>query len=185
MSIIFTKPQIFHKNIACRRWDGYRVELHSDVARNQAHFLSLKKTAKMGIPYSKQINLAFDQVTPLVGAGFKVLQTTRNITYLLAAIQVLTAVFLGLILITLLALIVTVSPDLEYERQVLVTPVVRWLARWALQYGRWFQVGVWTVTIGTILGAAGGWYVTREVMEEVEVVNDPEEGDVKGDDTGS
>lgn len=56
----------------------------------------------MGIPYSKQINLAFDQVTPLVAAAFKVLQTTRNITYLLAAIQVLTAVFLGLIVRILL-----------------------------------------------------------------------------------
>jgi hypothetical protein len=47
----------------------------------------------MGIPYSKQINIAFDQVAPLVAAGFVVLQTTRNITYLLAAIQVLTALF--------------------------------------------------------------------------------------------
>jgi hypothetical protein len=54
-----------------------------------------------------------------------VLQTTRNITYLLAAIQVLTALFLFLILVTLLALIITVNPELEYEREVLVTPVVR------------------------------------------------------------
>ena len=99
----------------------------------------------MGIPYSKQINLAFDQVTPLVAAGFKVLKTTRNITYLLAAIQILTAVFLGLILITLLALIITMSPDLESERQALVTPVVKYLAASAVQYGSWLKVSLWTV----------------------------------------
>lgn len=87
----------------------------------------------MGIPYSKQINLAFDQVTPLVAKGFEILQTTRNITYLLAAIQVLTALFLLLILITLLALIITVSPDLEDERKALVTPVMRGLARTLLE----------------------------------------------------
>ena len=140
----------------------------------------------MGVPYSKQINLAFDQVTPLVAAGFKVLQTTKNITYLLAAIQVLTAVFLGLILITLLALIITVSPDLEYERQVLVTPAVKWLADSVVQYGRWVQVGVWTVIIGAILGAVGGWYVTREVAESVEFKVEDPEGDAKaGDDADS
>lgn len=138
----------------------------------------------MGLPYSKQINLAFDQVTPLVAAGFKVLQTTRNITYLLAAIQVLTAVFLGLILLTLFALIITVSPDLENERQVLVTPAVRWLARSVMQYGKWFQVAVWIVTIGGGLGAAGGWYVTREVTESVEFeVENPEEGEETGGDS--
>lgn len=139
----------------------------------------------MGIPYSKKINLAFDQVTPLVAAGFKVLQTTRNITYLLAAIQVLTAVFLGLILITLLALIITVSPDLENERQLLVTPVMRWLANSAVLYGRWLKVGVWTVMIGAGLGAAGGWYIT---MESVEVeVEEPEGEDkyINGEDSDS
>ena len=140
----------------------------------------------MGIPYSKQINLAFDQVTPLVAAGFEVLQTTKNITFLLAAIQVLTAVFLGLILITLLALIITVSPDLEYERQVLVTPVVRWLAASVMQYGRRVQVGVWTVVIGASLGAVGGWYVTREVAGSVELEVEGPEGEAKtGEDADS
>ena len=135
----------------------------------------------MGIPYSKQINTAFDNVTPLVAAGFKVLQTTKNITYLLAAIQVLTAIFLGLILITLLALIITVSPDLEYERQVLVSPVMRWLAGWVVQYRKWVQVGLYIVIIGAVVGAAGGWYVTREVgeLESVEVEVEGPEGEVK------
>jgi len=140
----------------------------------------------MGIPYSKQINLAFDQVTPLVAAGFKVLQTTRNITFLLAAIQVLTVVLLGLILIALLALIITVSPDLEYERKVLVTPAVRWLTDSALRYGRWVQVGVGVVVVGGVLGAVGGWYVTREVTGSVEFeVEDPEGGKETGDEADS
>jgi len=138
----------------------------------------------MGIPYSKQINLAFDHVTPLVAQGFKVLQTTRNITYLLAAIQVLTAVFLGLILIAMFALIITVSPDLEYERQALVTPVVKYIAGSAMEYGRWVQVGVWTVVIGSCLGAAWGWFVTREVAESVDVGVENPEGETKeGDNT--
>jgi hypothetical protein len=133
----------------------------------------------MGLPYSKQIHLAFDQVTPLVAAGFEVLQTTKNITFLLAAIQVLTTIFLGLILITLLALIITVSPDLEYERQAIVTPMMKWLADSVIQYARWVQVGVWIVIMGAGLGAAGGWYVTREVAESVEFEVEGPEGETK------
>jgi hypothetical protein len=53
----------------------------------------------MGLPYSRQINAAFEEVTPLVAAGFKVLRTTRNISILLAIIQVLTVFFLFLILL--------------------------------------------------------------------------------------
>jgi hypothetical protein len=67
----------------------------------------------MGIPYSRQINSAFEQVTPLVAAGFKVLRTTRDISILLAIIQVLTVFFLGLILVALVVLLYCVNPDLE------------------------------------------------------------------------
>jgi hypothetical protein len=67
----------------------------------------------MGIPYSRQINAAFEQVTPLVAAGFQVLRTTRDISILLAVIQVLTVFFLGLILVALFALLYCVNPDLE------------------------------------------------------------------------
>jgi hypothetical protein len=136
----------------------------------------------MGIPYSKQINLAFDQVTPLVAHGFKVLQTTRNITYLLAAIQVLTAVFLGLILIATFGLIITVSPDLEHERQVLVTPVVKWIAGTVMDYGWAVRAGVWIVIVGSVAGAAGGVYVTWEVSESVDVEVDDPGGEGKPED---
>lgn len=67
----------------------------------------------MGIPYSRQINAAFEQVTPLVAAGFKVLRTTRDISILLAVIQVLTVALLGLILLGIVALLYCVNPDLE------------------------------------------------------------------------
>jgi len=67
----------------------------------------------MGIPYSRQINAAFEQVTPLVAAGFKVLRTTRDISILLAVIQVLTVILLGFILVALVLLLYCVNPDLE------------------------------------------------------------------------
>jgi hypothetical protein len=67
----------------------------------------------MGIPYSRQINAAFEQVTPLVAAGYKVLRTTRDISILLAIIQVLTVLLLFLILLGLVALLYCVNPDLE------------------------------------------------------------------------
>ena len=67
----------------------------------------------MGLPYSRQINAAFDQVTPLVAAGFKVLRTTRDISILLAVIQVLTVILLGFILFALILLLYCVNPDLQ------------------------------------------------------------------------
>lgn len=105
----------------------------------------------MGIPYSKEINIAFAQVTPLVAAGFQVLQTTKNISILLAVVQILTTVLLFLILLTLLGLICVVSPDLAVERDELVTPVVRWLAGWVLVYGAAVS---WILRVGLVLGVS-------------------------------
>ena len=76
----------------------------------------------MGIPYSREINAAFEQVTPLVAAGYKVLRTTKNISIILAIIQVLTVIFLGLILLALVALLYTVNPDLEVRSPKLTSP---------------------------------------------------------------
>lgn len=50
--------------------------------------------------------------------------------------------------------------------------------------GRWVQVVFWILAIGCALGAAGGWYVTREI-EEVEVVVDGEGEKEEGDEAGS
>ncbi|KAF2475767.1 uncharacterized protein BDR25DRAFT_88599 [Lindgomyces ingoldianus] len=82
----------------------------------------------MGIPYSREINAAFEQVTPLVAQGFQVLRTTKNISILLAVIQVLTVLILAMILFALLGILYSVNPDLEAERKEIVTPVFRWLA---------------------------------------------------------
>lgn len=120
----------------------------------------------MGLPYSKQINAAFDQVTPLVAEGFEVLQTTKNISLFLAVCQVLTAVFLALILATMLGLLITVNPDLEHERQELVTPAMKWMAGWILVLGHWkksIMVMVLVVAVGCALGSlAGIWYTSRD-----------------------
>ncbi|KAK5092771.1 hypothetical protein LTR70_005232 [Exophiala xenobiotica] len=120
----------------------------------------------MGIPYSKQINAAFDQVTPLVAEGFEVLQTTKNISLFLAVCQVLTAIFLALILVTLQGLLIAVNPDLEYERQEIVTPAVKWLAGWILVLGQWkksIMVMVLVVVVGCAVGSlAGIWYTATD-----------------------
>jgi hypothetical protein len=70
----------------------------------------------MGIPYSREINAAFEQVTPLVAAGFQVLRTTKNISILLAIIQVLTVGFLAAILGTLILLLIICNPDMEVSK---------------------------------------------------------------------
>jgi hypothetical protein len=70
----------------------------------------------MGIPYSREINAAFEQVTPLVGAGYQVLRTMKDISILLAVIQVLTVLSLIMILFVLILLLYSVNPDLEVRR---------------------------------------------------------------------
>jgi hypothetical protein len=89
----------------------------------------------MGMPYSKQVNEALDQVTPLVAAGLEVLQTTKSFAILLAVAQVFVAIVLTLTLLAILALIYSINPDLETERKALVTPCMQWLARWISEYG--------------------------------------------------
>ncbi|KAJ9424538.1 hypothetical protein FOXG_15334 [Fusarium oxysporum f. sp. lycopersici 4287] len=78
----------------------------------------------MGMPYSKQVHAAFDQVTPLVAAGFEVLRTTKNIAVFLAFLQVFVAIILTLTLLAILAVIYSVNPDLEQERRALILKVL-------------------------------------------------------------
>ena len=111
----------------------------------------------MGLPYSKQINAAFDQVTPLVQAGFEVLQTTKDIAVFLAALQVVVAITLILILFALLALLFSVNDDLVIEREQLVTPAMKWLASWIFKYGR---LAKWVMRIGFTVGIfVFGWSI--------------------------
>jgi H+/Cl- antiporter ClcA len=145
----------------------------------------------MGIPYSKQINAAFDQVTPLVSAGFEVLQTTKNISILLAAIQVVTVLILAAILLTLFALLISVNPDLEAERAAIVTPVVKWCACWAMPAcearGRVLVSGL--VFVVVLFVGSWVWYSVatnvKEVAAEEAVAEDEErEGEGKGEAKG-
>ncbi|EDU48400.1 conserved hypothetical protein [Pyrenophora tritici-repentis Pt-1C-BFP] len=129
----------------------------------------------MGLPYSRQINAAFEQVTPLVAAGFKVLRTTRDISILLAVIQVLTVVLLGFILAALVLLLYCVNPDLEVERQQIITPWLRYLASITI-----FSVVKTVVWMGLGLGVCtvGIWhfFLAKKWVEDVEY-----EGNVDAD----
>lgn len=130
----------------------------------------------MGIPYSREITTAFAQVTPLVAAGFQVLQTTKNISILLAAVQVLTALLLFLILLTLVGLLCTVNPDLQRETDELVTPVIRWLSSWIFVYGR--AVG-WLLRVAIVGSTAGlGAFLWQGSLVGKSLPGTPVEGEV-------
>ncbi|KAK3673907.1 hypothetical protein LTR78_006109 [Recurvomyces mirabilis] len=124
----------------------------------------------MGIPYSKQINAAFDEVTPLVTAGFEVLQTLKNIALTVAVIQVLTVVILTAVLIVLVALLITINPDLATERKLVVTPVVRWFVHvWLEMQSHWRTVliGGMIILLGVALGAVGGVLMTQKDFQKL------------------
>jgi NhaP-type Na+/H+ or K+/H+ antiporter len=127
----------------------------------------------MGIPYSKQINAAFDQVTPLVGEGFKVLETTKDIAVLLAWIEVLTVILLGLILAALFGLLITMNPDLETERRALVTPIMKTL------YASRHLVLVSGFFVVLVAGALGYMYLLKKTF--IQNVNDEEIDEAKKD----
>jgi hypothetical protein len=109
----------------------------------------------MGIPYSKQINAAFDQVTPLVAAGFQVLETTKNIAILLTFIEIFTVILLSLILIALLMLLVTMNPELEEERRTFITPVIKWVFRVVQQRVEYLNKNWLMISVGMTFLIAG------------------------------
>lgn len=134
----------------------------------------------MGLPYSKQINSAFDQVTPLVAAGFEVLQTTKNVSILLATIQVLTALLLAVIAVTLAALLIAVNPDLDKERRTIVTPVMQWVACWLMPdckpKGAWWALTSFVVAVLACLGATGWFSMSTNVNEQAPEESEGENG---------
>lgn len=141
----------------------------------------------MGIPYSRQINAAFNQVTPLVAEGFVVLQTTKNISLLLAVIQILTVIFLALIFIVLFAIAVTLNPALQQETEDLITPTLRRLLHlyaWLLSYQKTVATLFMIISIGVAIGSALGLYYTSR--DPTLVIEDSEAGDeVFGDESGT
>ena len=101
-------------------------------------------------------------MTPLVAEGFEVLQSTKNISILLAAIQVLTALLLAFILLALLALLFTVNPDLKSERQALVTPVMKWIASVLMGESKlMWLLDIYIIGLFVTLLLAGGGVLVR------------------------
>jgi hypothetical protein len=126
----------------------------------------------MGVPYSRQIHAAFDQVTPLVASGYEVLQTTKNVAILLAIIQVCTVLSLLLILIALIGLLFTVNPDLETERHVLVTPAMKWLAGWITEASEKRNGFIAALLLVLAIVGFSVWvrvYYVKKLVEEVEM----------------
>lgn len=124
----------------------------------------------MGIPYSKQINAAFNQVTPLVASGYELLETVKNIAIFITIIQIGIITLLLLNLIALLGLLFTLNPDLAIERRRLVTPAMKWIAgcMMAAAEKKWLLFGT-TVGSFAILGFAYITYVyhARKSAEEI------------------
>ncbi|KAK4545622.1 hypothetical protein LTR36_002575 [Oleoguttula mirabilis] len=111
----------------------------------------------MGIPYSKEINAAFDEVSPLVSATLDIVQTTKNISYLLAGIQVITAILQFATVLCLIGLLITLNPDLVKERTALITPALQYMASWVMpgSEGRWyFKVFGWMLAAAWMGGCA-------------------------------
>jgi hypothetical protein len=120
----------------------------------------------MGIPYSKEINKAFvelnnayGQVTPLVAAAYEVLETTKNISLLVAGVQVLNSFLLATILACMVGLLITMNPEMEKERKELVTPVMLWVAGLA-KIGKRIASGVIMLVIVAVVGSV--MFVKRE-----------------------
>lgn len=141
----------------------------------------------MGIPYSRQINAAFEQVSPLVVEGFEVLQATQRISLLIAEIQVLTTLVLLMILVTLIALVICVNPDLETERQALVTPVIKYLASFAMTKSGQGQFGLvalfTTLTFGGL--AYAHWYYYFKQPDIAELAQSEGDAQPQPEDTES
>jgi hypothetical protein len=141
----------------------------------------------MGIPYSREINAAFEQVTPLVQSAYEVLDTTKNIAVFLAYLQVLIAITLILILFCMVGLLFTLNPDLERERQLLVTPVMKWIAGFSVTgSGHRKSIAGGLVSL-FLLAGFGFWFYVYYVrnVEDPTIENgvaDAPENEMKGKD---
>jgi hypothetical protein len=95
---------------------------------------------------------------------------------LMAVVQVFTAAILTLILLVLLGLVFTMNPDLEAERDQIVTPVMRWLASWIFAYG---TIATWFLKVYLVVFVAGlGLFLARGSLVGTKV---PESGEDRTD----
>jgi hypothetical protein len=86
----------------------------------------------------------FKELKPLMNATFEASQSINRTAPILACTQVLMIVLLTAIFCALFGLLITLNPDLEAERQQVVTPAVRFLVRQAVTLGSsaWKIVGI-------------------------------------------
>lgn len=142
----------------------------------------------MGIPYSKEIkkafqelNKAYGEVTPLVASAYEVLETTKNISLLLLAIEVVTVVLLGLTLLALVGLLITMNPDLDEERRELVTPVLQWVAGWA-RIGKTAIGWIGTISTPMVIVTLGVVILATRPREKVSAGQESAEGEGEAED---
>ena len=132
----------------------------------------------MGIPYSKQINAAFNQVTPLVSSGYELLETVKNIAIFITVIQIGVIAVLCLNLLALLGLVYSINPDLEDERQALVTPAMKTIATWSMAMieRKW---SICTSMLGFAAAVMGAYsfYVYRMRRDVEQMAEDAVRGD--------
>jgi hypothetical protein len=128
----------------------------------------------MGIPYSREINAAFEQVTPLVQSGYEVLNTTKNIAVALFVLEIFSAILLIFILFALIGLLITMNPDLENERKVLVTPALKWIASWWMtKHGAPKSIAGLVVGLFVLAGFCFLFYVYyKRMVEDATVENE-------------
>lgn len=100
----------------------------------------------------------FKELKPLVNATFEASQTISRTAPILAWTQGLMIVLLAAIFVALFGLLVTLNPDLEVERQQLITPAVRFLlvqiVRCRNITKRIFRKPTWNAKEGELSGAA-------------------------------
>jgi hypothetical protein len=84
---------------------------------------------KMGVPFSKEVDIVVNSMQDLKPIAATALQTVKYIAPLLLLLQIATLFLVALLLAAVIALIFTMDPDLSEERKALVTPVLKSLAK--------------------------------------------------------
>jgi hypothetical protein len=76
---------------------------------------------EMGVPYSHEIQKASDHIDAIM-------PTVKIALWILNFVSISLLILIGALFLAVIALLITVNPDLERERKALVTPVLRgWL----------------------------------------------------------
>lgn len=97
----------------------------------------------MGIPYSQEVKAAVDLASELKG------HATLAI-YAVVVVSAIHTILLAVFLVAVIALLITVNPDLDEERKAFVTPVVRWMLLPLRGWNTLVNLGLGTTAISWI-----------------------------------